>query len=456
MKKSTICIILIVSVFLILSLTGCAGKVDTFSSIVDSELFANVPVMTGEAISFSEVRNVGDENYQIWAYDTKKAEYENYLTVLENGGFEKYVDNGENGIDGYIYTTHYLKDNLLVVVTYYSKLEDTMITVCENANLSEHLFYKDEYVADNKSDAKTTLTMPELYDAGNSFVFQLKNGHFIVNDGAYDDDLPYLLDYLESLVPEGEKPVVEAWIVSHTHLDHMEVFIGFSDNEEWCDRIYLNGVYYVDSSEEAHEVRGAASSSSALAFYVDTIPSMYFKTSEGGTPKVYRMYEGERYYFNDITMDVVYTQDMLAYEDWKTWNATSTVLTYTIEGQKVLLTGDMDWECQMMLLDIFDDSYLDFTVYQAPHHGGNVYNEFSKHLTVNTVLYPSSNVSRNISGYVLERYMQNTYLKSIADEALGWLEGGVVLEFPYEVGTYKRVPLIDWIYSEELPARLQK
>lgn len=454
MKKSTICIVLIISVLLILSLTGCAGKVDTFSSIVDTELFATVPIMTGESINFSEAENVGDDNYQIWAYDTTKAEYENYLAVLEKSGFEKYVDNGEDGIEGYIYTKHYLKENLLVVVTHYTKLEDTMITVCENANLSEHLFYKDEYVADNKSGAKTTLTMPELHKAANSFVFQLKNGHFIVNDGGYKADLPYLLDYLESLVPKGEKPVVDAWIVSHSHLDHMEVFIAFSENEKWCDRIYLNGVYYVDPSKGAHEVRGASSSTSALSFYVDTVPAL-FKTSDGDMPKIYRMYEGERYYFNDITMDVVYTQDMLSYEDWKTWNASSTVLTYTIEGQKVFLTGDTDWECQMMLLDIFDDSYFDFTVYQAPHHAGNVYNEFSRHLTVDTILYPTYNIKRYLNSSVLGRYMQNAYLQSIAGEALGFVEGGVVLEFPYEVGTYQRLPLIDWIYDKELPARLQ-
>lgn len=77
--------------------------------------------------------------------------------------------------------------------------------------------YKDEYVKDNIAGAKTTLHMVELSDYGNSFVVQLKNGHFILNDGARLEDLEPLITYLEELPPKGEKPVIEAWMVSHPH-----------------------------------------------------------------------------------------------------------------------------------------------------------------------------------------------------------------------------------------------
>lgn len=452
MKKYTISMMLIAIVLLGLLLTGCADN--SFASMVDSELFEAVPIMSGENISFSEMEDVGDENYLIWANDTDLSEYQDYLKTLEDEGFKKYVDNGENGIEEYVYMAHYLKDKLLVSVTHFTKLNRTMINVCEDKPLSKHLIYDESYVADNKKDAQTTLTMPELYYAGNSFVFQLKNGHFIVNDGAYEDDLPYLLDYMESLVPKGEKPVVEAWIVSHTHIDHMGVFVAFTDHEDWAKRISVEGVYYTEPSKDAHEVRGNADRTSALTFYTNSM-SQILKTQSGDAPEIYRLREGERYYFNDITMDVIYTQDMLSYDDWKTWNATSTILTYTIEGQKIMLTGDTDWECQMMILEIFDDEYFDLTVYQAPHHGGNVYDEFSRHLKVDTVLYPCYATERGIAG-LLSRYQQNMFLQSLADEAMCWVEGGVRLSFPYKVGTYERLPMIDWIHSDELPERLQE
>ena len=453
MKKFAKCFILTIGLTIMLLLSGCSKN--TFAEIVDTEVFQTVPLMAGENIQFSEAEDVGSGNYLIWAYDTTLDEYKGYLKVLEEDGFTKYTDNGEEGIEGYVYTAHYQKDDLLVVVTHLSKDGSTMINACQGAELSENLIYKEEYVANNIEGAKTTLTMPELYRAGNSFVFQLKNGHFIINDGGEQNDAPYLLDYLESMAPNGEKPIVDAWIISHAHTDHMGPFMVFAEKEKMCNRIYVEQVLFTEASEAAHADRGANDRTDALTFYTKTVPSR-FKTSTGETTKLYRMREGERYYFSDITMDVIYAQDMVEHEEWRTWNATSTVVNYTVEGQKVLLTADTDYECQMMLLDVFDDDYFDLTVYQAPHHGGNVYNVFSKHLkSVTTVLYPSYDVNRSIN-VLLGRYTQNSYLKSMSDEALGFLEGGVRLTFPYESGTYERLPMTEWKYDKKLPARLQK
>ena len=450
MKKIAMTVLMCVSVLLMVFLTGCS-KTPTFESVTDSQLFSSVPLVSGEKITFSDVNDVGGGDYQIWAYDATLSEYQSYGTLLEKEGYKKYADNGENGIEGYVYISHYLKDKLLVVTTYYTRLGDMTVTVSENTALSEYLIYDESYVANNKPDAKTTLTMQELYVAGNSFIFQLKDGSFIINDGGQEDDLPYLLDYLESLTPDGQKPVVKAWVVTHSHADHMGVFVAFSKNATWANRICVENVYFTEASTVAHEMTNA--SVSALTFYSKSIPST-FKNSEGKAPNVYRMRQGERYYFNDITMDVVYEQAILSHKDWKTWNATSTALMYTIEGQKVFLTADIDYECQMRILDIFPDEYFKLAVYQTPHHGGNVYNNFTFHLTVGTVLYARYQLNAAVSG-LQARWDQGNFLKERAEETLGWLEGGVRLTFPYTTGTYERLPLIEWKYNKEVPARFQ-
>lgn len=451
MRKIAKSMILTIGMMLAILLTGCSDE--SFGTLVDSELFENVPLMTGESINYSELEDVGGENYNIWAYDTSLEEYKSYLKVLEEDGFKKYVDNGVKGLEEYIYTSHYQKDNLLVVVTYMPKLQSTMITACMDAPISERLFYDESYVADNIVGSKTKLTMPELYNAGNSFVFQLKNGHFIINDGGDENDIEYLIDYLEAKAPNGEKPIVEAWVVTHSHEDHMGVFVGLMNNPELFDRFYVEEVYFTESNEISHEERGGSAHPGTHTFFSKTVPSS-MKSTTGSAPNVYRMRTGERYYFNDITMDVVYTLDLLNYKEWKTWNATSTVLMYTIEGQKVLMTADTDYECQKLMLDIYEDEYFDLTVYQTPHHGGNVYNEFSRHLKVQTILYPSPDLNRSVNA-LLGRFRQNEFLKSLAKESMNWTDGGVVLTFPYEVGTYERLPLTEWTHHEELPNRLQ-
>ena len=228
-KKTWVILGILVFVFL----TGCGSSKNTFATVTDNELFQTVPIMSGEKLEFSSVEDVGDGNYMITATDTTKEEYENYLAHLEQKGFSKHVDNVD-GLEGYIYTSHYQKKDLLVVVSYFSKLKNTTITVCEKETLSEQLVYNKKFVADNLSGAKTKFIMPELYTAGNSFIIQLKNGHFIINDGGMAEDLPYLLDYLDSLVKPGEKPVVDAWIISHAHKDHMGVFIGVFENQVYA------------------------------------------------------------------------------------------------------------------------------------------------------------------------------------------------------------------------------
>lgn len=447
MKRRAIWVIFSICLLLGIILTGCSSN--TFKTIVDSELFEDVPLMTGETISFSEVEDVGGGNYLIWAYDTNIDEYKAYLKVLEENKFVKYVDNGEQGLEDFVYTAHYQKDELLVVVTHYPRLKDTMISVCKDAALSEHLIYSDEYLKDNISGAKTSFIMPELKDTGNSFVIQLKNGHYIINDGGTQQNLPYLLDYLESNAPNNEKPIVDAWIVSHSHVDHMGVLIGLMEQKEWAERILVEGIYFTEANEVSHEERRGTGSVAAMTYFVKGA-STVFKTSEGKEPQLYRMREGERYYFNDITMDVVYTQDMLTYKEWTTWNATSTVVMYTIEGQKVFITADTDYECQMVMLDVFPDSYFDLTVYQAPHHGGNIYDQFTRHIQVGTVLKPGLGYNGSASA-LLSRYAQQEYLLSQAEESLSYKEGGLILTFPYEAGTYKRIPPIDWtIYEDEI------
>lgn len=445
MKKYAISIML--SVLMGLFLTGCAGGVETFKTITENEVFQSVPMMAGETLSFTELEEVGDGNYQIHADNTGLEDYNRYLTLLEEEGFKKYADNGKEGLEGYVYISHYQKDNLLVVVTYYAKLQRTTITAAFDQAIPGSLIYKDEYIANNIEGKKTTLTMNELYTSGNSFIFQLKNGHFILNDGGQTEDLPYILDYLDELAPDGEKPIVDAWIVSHTHGDHMGPFVTLADQPKYAKRLSVEAIYYTAASDAAFAEQGPGDSSSALDFYVNAMQGL-LKTAAGEKTPVYRMRTGERHYFNDITMDVVYTVDLLSHTNWKTWNATSTVLMYTVEGQKVFITADTDYECQMVLLDVYDDEYFNLDVYQTPHHGGNVYNEFTRHITVKTVLLPSPRTDR-LKQSLLSRTLQNEYLSSRAQESTSFGDGGVRLTFPYEVGTYEKLPLIDWIYHKD-------
>ena len=117
--------------------------------------------------------------------------YSTCIDDLEQNGFKKYVDNGTNGLNGNVFTTTMIKDDLAVTVIHQVKTGTTYIVSEQIEEMSEHLFYKPYYVEGNIPGAKTTLHMRETYRPCSSYVLQLKNGHFVMCDGGYLEEAPH-------------------------------------------------------------------------------------------------------------------------------------------------------------------------------------------------------------------------------------------------------------------------
>ena len=217
----------------------------SFAKWFDEEYFEQVPAMVVDGTKIGDAVDYGDENYLIDVNGTTVENYQAYLLTLEEHGFKKHVDNGEGLDNGAVLTATYINDEELVVtVTHIKNIEKTYVSINPDMELSPNLFYDVSYVADNKEGAETTLSLLEQFEVGNSFVIQLKNRHFIVSDGGVAEMLPYLLDYLEGLVPEGEKPIVDAWFFTHPHGDHMGIMNAFSEKSEYADRVCVEAIYY--------------------------------------------------------------------------------------------------------------------------------------------------------------------------------------------------------------------
>ncbi len=459
---------LIIGVMVILLLAGAGiilfttqgNKVDKnmFAAQTDVEVFQSIPLMAGEKPAYSEARDVGSGNYLIDVDSTTLDEYNAYLKKLEENGFKKFTDNGEDGIEGQVYAAYYQKDKLTVHVCHMKNIEKTTITVCEKGKLSEHLIYDDSYVSGNKEGAKTKLYFQELYSIGNNFVFQLKNGNFIIEDGGPTTQTPYLLDLLDSLTPEGQKPIVEAWFITHSHLDHMGVFDTMSKDAKYCDRVYVENVYFSAPSEEAQMSSAGVYDSVKGSTLTTNAASVYLKSSDGSGPNVYRTRMGDRYYFNDFTIDIIFSQELTDYSDWKTWNSTSTVMMHNIEGQKVMFNGDTDIDEMRLLHRIFDGSYFDLDIYQVSHHGYNVVREIVNYYEkIDTLLYPTYAIPNAVAeGSFMARRVQLELLNKFAKEAYCWADGTKVLTFPYEVGTVETLAPIEWKYDSAEPKWKEK
>lgn len=418
----------------------------SFAEWFDEEYFDQVPAMVADGTKIGDAVDYGNENYLIDVNGTSVEDYQAYLKTLEENRFKKHVDNGEGLDNGAVLSATYTNDeDLVVTVTHIKNIEKTYVSINPDMTLSPNLFYDESYIADNKEGAETTLSLLEQFEVGNSFVIQLKNGHFIISDGGVANMLPYLLDYLEGLVPEGEKPIVDAWFFTHPHIDHMGIMNAFMENSEYANRVVVNGIYYNMPGANANTKDGNAAQNSNIIKF----GSASLKSEKGMKPELYRVQMGQRYYFNDITIDIAFTQEQIIPDTYVAdINEASTWCMVTIEEQTILMTGDADKGAMKNVMRTYSPEYLTVDILTSFHHSVNTWNTYTDYAPVETILVTRYGMNMN--------YDSNHYLQENVDEILSYVDGTKILTFPYAKGTAKSLPNLTWEYhtAEQIANRV--
>jgi len=260
-----------------------------------------------------------------------------------------------------------------------------------------------------------------------------------VSDGGTYCEIQYLIDYLETLVKKGEKPIIEAWFISHSHTDHCGALRAIAEYPECANRIYVEGIYYNEPGDTFINLEPAVR---AEVFLMKEAAEV-LRTTKGEAVPIYRPQMGQRYYFSDITVDIVMSQELLSAElcsgdinDGSTW------CMFTIEGQKCLLGGDGDIGGMENIMAAYAEGFLDVDVFSLLHHGHNTRNNFTDFCKIQTVL-----VTRRSEPDV--RIEENQYLKGKVKEWLLMGEGTRILTFPYQAGESECLPHKEWIYHKD-------
>ena len=426
---------------------------ETFSAWTEVEEFQTVPAMSGENIKISGADDYGEDNYQIEVDGATQEEYFAYLETLTQAGFKKHSENGEDAMEGYAYTAAFTQNNLTVVVSYAIPLEKMYITAAYDLALSDHMIYKDEYVQGLPENAETKIHMVELNDIGACFIIQLKNGHFVVHDGGSDVDTQYFIDYMKELVPGDEKPVIEAWFISHAHEDHYGVINEINNNPKYAAMFLVNGVYYHTPPSDLFD--RSYDENPKMDVYVTSRSHAMLKAEDGSKTKFYRPQLGQRYYFCDIAIDVAMTPEQFAPDSYHVqsttidMNDTSIWLMHHIGDQRMLVGGDSFHTGIRAMMNMYEQSYFDMELFVILHHGINVYNYFTDYMTLKTVLFPNFRVGSvwEPSRVDLARVEDNEYLKNAAAECISCENGTVVITFPYNIGEAKTLGPREWIYN---------
>jgi len=336
----------------------CASTIETMK-LEDGQL----PPFDAEKLEFYKPNEVVD---MMKAYDTTVDQYQGYLKLLEECGFKKYTDNviGKN-----LFAT-YTSDSLTVNAYYIDSNKITRVVWEPKGDLP---ILKEENVYEEKVDTLLTSVDLEIvmFYEGMSYVIRLCDGSFIIIDGGVSDydgvEAKKMLDILKSQTPEGEKPVIAAWMFTHCHGDHLGLFPDFA--VRYHDEIVVESFYYNFPPEEeiAH---------SDSPYMIDDSHFRYtaFKKSleeyYPDTPKI-RPHTGNVFYIRNATFEILGTHEDIYPRDITTNGMNASTIMYRMEvgGQTTMWLGDAAEITGDVALEQFGD-YLKSDIMQIAHHGG--------------------------------------------------------------------------------------
>lgn len=198
---------------------------------------------------------------------------------------------------------------------------------------------------------------------GMSYVIQLKDGSYIVYDGSYIGQARKLQQYLIDHYKGEGKPIVRAWVLTHSHNDHYPTFRAFATNTRYMNKVTVEYVIYSPLNEENYTLNDENNDP-----YFGTQLYEDVKGMKGA--KLVFAHTGMRFNFCNLNMEILMAPETL-YKDTSdvgNFNNTSIVTRLFADDYSALFLGDIAIKGSSYMHEIYG-SYLKSDVCQVSHHG---------------------------------------------------------------------------------------
>ncbi len=318
--------------------------------------------------------------YELCFKDSGEVDWNNYIDILKNSGFSLIQQSANKDACFAVLK----KEGVEVTVDYWHATKELAVIIDKPS-------YQTPLTAENI----TAITVPKVLEPGLEYegalkgmcyVLQASDGPFVIIDSGDSDSkfLDRLYSVISPLVPEGEKPHIRAWFLTHVHGDHINGLVDISVSKYAslieCDAVYTNmpySAYQTALEKSSYENRYANVEKAAKNLGADFVIAR----------------TGQTCYFADLEIQMLGTVDDMFLTDFNDFDETSLVFTVKTPGKKLIFTGYAGPLCigQYMMKHYTADT-LKCDISQATSHGANYaeHTPFYKAVDPDHYLWPAN------------------------------------------------------------------
>ena len=292
----------------------------------------------------------------------------------------------------------YQKDGIQVTISFWPNTGELII-----------LADKPGYSTPLSKTEVSSITKPKLISVGQEYenalkgmcyILQASDGSFVIIDSGEGEDalLDRIYDIMTSNLPEGARPHIRAWFITHQHADHTGGVVSFATSKYAsrvdCDAVYSNMPYAkYQSAYDNYENRYGKISTAAKQMGADFVIAR----------------TGQTYYFGDLEILITGSVDDMVLTDYNDLDETSLWINVNTSGKKLIFCGDSgSLYVSKYLLKRYTAATLKCDICQAASHGTNntAYKDYYKLADADIYLWPA-----NLEFY--NKHTPNAYIQSI-------------------------------------------
>ena len=218
---------------------------------------------------------------------------------------------------------------------------------------------------------------------GMGYVIQLEDGSYIVYDGAYATQADKIENYLLENYEGVGKPIIRAWVLTHSHNDHFPVFQEFSKRAKTNEKFIVENVIVSPLNEESYDFPDKEET-----LYLNT--DFYEDVACFTGAKVVFAHTGMKFTFCNLNMEILYTAESF-YKTTDTidnFNTTSLVTRLYDSVYSALFLGDVGIQGAILMENLYG-AYLKSDMCQISHHGvEDVHLSFYAYVEAQILFYP--------------------------------------------------------------------